>query len=312
MTVFGAGAADTGRVDVRHVLCPVDLSETSRRALNHARALASWYDATLTVLEVIWAGLPPIALPATVTANSRHTFLTPDERAQFETELKAFCAEAGEGAECDTKIVEGAVLPAIVAAARDLPADLIVLGTHGMTGFDKLLLGSVTDKVLRKAPCPVLTIPPSALVVSRDGRYRTIVCALDFSPASRHALRYALSLAQETQAALLLVHVVEWPWSDGAAAEPEAAADFRRSREEEADRYMRGLLPASARDWCRPEMVTSFGSAHEQIVRIASDRRADLIVLGVHGRSALNLAVFGSTANQVIRHSQCPVLTVRL
>ena len=306
-----SAAVPGSRVTIRRVLCPVDRSETSRRALCHARALADWYAAHLSVIEVIWAGLPPVSLPAAVTSDFERSFLTPEERAQLETELRTFCTAAGEPASTDAQIVEGAVVPSILRTAAALPADVIVLGTHGLSGFDKLLLGSVTDKVLRKARCPVLTIPPSARLLTGQDRYRTIVCAVDAAPAARHAVDYALSLAQEAQASLLLVHVVEWLWPEGDVTEIAAATEFSRVRTEAATRLLDHLIPADARAWCHPETIVAYGRAHEEITRIANERSADLIVLGAHGRSPLTLAVFGSTTNQVIRHAPCPVLTVR-
>jgi nucleotide-binding universal stress UspA family protein len=184
------------------------------------------------------------------------------------------------------------------------------MGTHGRSGFDTLLLGSVTDKILRKATCPVLTIPPTASVISRDGRYKTILCAVDFSPASVRGLDYALSLAQETDAAITLAHVIEWPWTTGRPL-TATEAGYRQAAHDKALLDLRQAIPPDVYDWCRPDVELGEGRAHEEIVRMARDRQADLIVVGVHGRSALGMAVFGSTANQVIRHAACPVLTVR-
>jgi nucleotide-binding universal stress UspA family protein len=301
----------SSRITVRRILCPVDLSETSKRALGHARALATWYDAELTVLEVVWAALPPIALPGAAYGGSSEPLLTPTERARFEAELDSFAGEHAGSPRVELRVTEGPVVPTILKTSRDVDAGLIVLGTHGTGGFDRVLLGSITDKILRKATCPVMTIPPSASSAPRGGRYRTIVCAMDFSPAATHALRYALSLAQDTEANVALVHVVEWP--DETPDDDERGADrrFREALEARKTQDLLAAVPADARDWCKPEAVITHGRAHEAIVSFAADRGADLIVLGVHGRSALNLAIFGSTANQVIRHATCPVLTVR-
>jgi nucleotide-binding universal stress UspA family protein len=299
----------SARVAVRQILCPVDLSETSQRALGHARALATWYDADLTVLEVVWAALPPIALPGAAYGGSSEPLLTPTARAQFQVELERFAGENAGSPRVELRVSEGPVVPTILKTASDIGAGLIVLGTHGIGGFDRVLLGSITDKVLRKATCPVMTIPPTASVMASGGRYRTIVCAMDFSPASRNALRYALSLAQETDASLLLVNVVEWPkdWLD----ERGVDTSLQQSIEAAARRDLQAAIPAEALNWCKPEALVVNGRAHEAIVTVASERQADLIILGIHGRSALNVAIFGSTANQVVRHASCPVLTVR-
>lgn len=298
------------RVSIRHILCPVDLSETSERALVHARALAAWYAADITVLEAIWAALPPIALPAALSSGSETPLLAPAVRQDFERELELFCKDGGKEPPRQARVIEGPIVPTILEAASALPADLIVMGTHGRSGFDRLLLGSVTDKILRKATCPVLTIPPTASVVSKNGRYKTILCAVDFSPSSFRGLDYALSLAQETEAAITLAHVIEWPWTTG---RPLTATEdgYRQAARDKALLDLREAVPPDVYDWCRPDVVLGEGRAHEEIVRMARDRQADLIVVGVHGRSALGMAVFGSTANQIIRHAECPVLTVR-
>jgi nucleotide-binding universal stress UspA family protein len=202
----------------------------------------------------------------------------------------------------------------IVRLAGELPADLIVMGTHGLSGFERFMLGSVTEKVLRKAPCPVLTVPraidPDLLPTVL---YRTIVCGIDFSRPADRALQYALSLAQESGGRIVLVHALEW----FAEEEPRLSAhfnvsEFRRSLEADARSQMASLVPEAARTWCEPEPLIVHGKAYRELLRIAADRRADLIVLGVRGRSVADLAFFGSTAQHVLRQATCPVLTVPL
>ena len=115
------------------------------------------------------------------------------------------------GAAIECVAVEGNVAPEIVRLARELPADLIVMGTHGRTGFDRLMLGSVTERILRKAPCPVLTVPrraPDAVPVG-PVLFKRILCAIDYSPSAMKALTYATSLAEQAGAHLTAVHVLE-------------------------------------------------------------------------------------------------------
>jgi nucleotide-binding universal stress UspA family protein len=187
------------------------------------------------------------------------------------------------------------------------------MGTHGRTGFDKFVLGSVAEKVLQKATCPVLTVPPHNVATPRSPQaFRTILCAVDFSPASLRALQYALSLAEESGKRLVLLHVFDWPTDRPMipGLGPEASAE-RRHNEEAALRELRAAVPAEARLWCNCVELTAIGRPHEEIVRVAGDQQADLIVLGVHSRSGVELALFGSTTNQVVRRATCPVLTIR-
>jgi nucleotide-binding universal stress UspA family protein len=294
------------------ILCPVDLSETSSRALDQAIALARSCKARLTILEVSWAGLPPIAYPGSATGAST-PLLLPHQLEELREELRRF-AERGTaaGVTMDLQIREGAVVPMILDEARTIGADLIVIGTHGRSGFDHLLLGSVTEKVLRKAECAVMTVPPGDRTAKPAPAAHTIVCAVDFSPASIKALDYALSLAQERSATLALIHVFDWPPDRPIPRgfELETVA-YRGKAQDDTRAQLHALVPDDARAWCRTEELVTIGRPHEEIVRLARDRDADLIVMGVHGRSSLNLALFGSTAHQVVRHASCPVVTVR-
>jgi len=305
-----APAPQTGsRISIEQILCPVDLSDVSREALNHARAFAEWYRAAVTVLQVVWSGLPPIAFPGAISSGGSVPVLTDKQRTNVLAGLSTFAGDTRRAGE-QLRIEEGPILPAILRTAQELPADLIVLGTHGLSGLDRFLLGSVTDRVLRTAPCPVLTIPPRRTGAPGDvSRYRTVLCAVDFSPPSLAGLHYALSIAQETNALLLVAHVVD------RAAQRAARHDDPVARSQdvlaETVRQLRATIPDDVRDWCTPEEIAVGGRPHEQIVALAETRGADIIVMGVHGRSAANLRLFGSTTNQVVRHSSCPVLTVR-
>jgi nucleotide-binding universal stress UspA family protein len=207
---------------------------------------------------------------------------------------------------------DGPIVQEILRIAVELPADLIVMGTHGLSGFERLLLGSVTQKVLRKAPCPVLTVPRLTTGGAAHGvTFKTMVCAVDFSDASRRALDYAFSLAQEAGGRLLLLHALEGL----PEARPALTAQFdvqkvRRGPAEDAQEHLEALVPDHARAWCEAEAIVRYGKAYREVLRVAADRHADLIVLGVQGRGAIDLTLFGSTTQHVIREATCPVLTV--
>jgi nucleotide-binding universal stress UspA family protein len=208
-------------------------------------------------------------------------------------------------------IQSGRAAAQIVECAALLPADVIVIGTHGASGFEHLLLGSVTEKVLRRAKAPVLTVPPLARTTSQLP-YRRILCPVDFSESSLAALDFAFSLAQESNAELTLLHVFEWPAEDVPIdTPPSRVPESRQEIEREAMTRLNDLVPASVRDWCRPATRVSHGKAYREILGVATEDRADLIVIGVHGRNAVDLMLFGSTTNQVVRRATCPVLTIR-
>ena len=216
------------------------------------------------------------------------------------------------GQSVEIVVREGNAAKEIVLLAEQLPADLLILGTHGRSGFERLFLGSVTEKVLRTAHTPVLTIPPP---VTQPGGalYKTILCPLDFSDASIRALEYALSLAQEADARLILLHVVESLLAGGGASEMErvSVAEFYQYLEEEAAALLKSVVPEQARVWSRPEERVTRGRAYREILKIAKDEEVELIVMGVQGKGALTRLVFGSTTHHVIREAGCPVLTIR-
>lgn len=293
-------------VQIQKILCPVDQSEASGRALDYALMLSRWYDASLTAVEVAWAGLPSVSTVAP-------TVLTPEYLQESAEALQRFVgARAGDVA-VTTKLVHGQVVANVIDEARSLPADLIVLGTHGRGGFERFMLGSVTEKVLRKAPCPVLTVPPAAPGAPDVPQpFKAIICAVDFSPSSLTALEYAVLLAGESGKRLILLHVFDW---DEERVVPDLFDQQTSAMREEHRRTtlerMRALVPDSTRVWCECRELTATGRPHEKVVEVASDEGADLIVMGVHGRRIANLLLFGSTTNQVVRHAACPVLTVR-
>jgi len=178
--------------------------------------------------------------------------------------------------------------------------------------------GTPRVRVVRTAPCPVLTVPPHAQVTSRLP-FRRLMCAVDFSDWSLTALALAFSLARESNAAVTIVHVIEWPWQEPPPPQlselpPEQAtalAEYRRSLEQSATARLEALTRDAVLDRCATALRVVHGKSYVEILRIAAEDKADLIVMGVHGRSAADLMLFGSTTSQIVRRATCPVLTLR-
>jgi nucleotide-binding universal stress UspA family protein len=297
------------------ILCPVDLSESSRGALGYAIALASQYAARLRVLEVVSnPSLPPAMTPPAIAG------LTLEMRKTLLEEIERFVEPAlASGVPTDARLEEGYVVAKILEEAGSLPADLMVMGTHGRSGFDRLVLGSVTEKVLRKAECPVLTVPPlSRHAADMPLRFHTILCAVDFSEPAARGVEYAVSLAGHAAARLVLISVLDWPVNEMAPGGAELSTrlstlePFRREWEAHAAAELRRAVTTAAHGTTPAEEVVAVGKPSREILRVATEIGADLIVMGVHGRGALERAMLGSTTHQVIRHATCPVLTVRL
>ena len=300
-----------------HILCPVDFSEVSAHALEQATVVAGRYHAKITVLYVYTPALP--AVSESFGASMPADRVDSAAIQQLQETARSFAGPAIEAkGQVDVIVDVGHPAQQILARAAALGADMIVMGTHGASGFQHLMLGSVTEKVLRKASRPVLTVPPRAHVPA-SLPFRRILCPIDYSNSSRSALEWTWSLAKESQAAVTLLHVIEWPWEEPPAPhleelprrEAQKLAEFRRELETTSLAELESLVPLDARARRPAACLVRHGKAHREVLAAAAACQADLIVMGVHGRNVIDLSFFGSTTNQVVRAASCPVLTVR-
>jgi nucleotide-binding universal stress UspA family protein len=163
----------------------------------------------------------------------------------------------------------------------------------------------------------VLTVPPRARTTSTP--FMRVLCPVDFSAPSLAALQMARSLAGEPASALTVLHVIEWPWREppppSAAELPpavaEGLAEYRRYIETSAMARLEGLIQEVEAGGLVPVPLVRHGKSYVEILRVAAEERADLIVMGVHGRNVFDMTLFGSTTNHVVREATCPVLTLR-
>jgi nucleotide-binding universal stress UspA family protein len=295
------------RTSIERILCPIDFSDTSHHALAHAAAIARWYEARLTMLYV-FVSLPAMDVPPLV--------LDEEDRARLVAQMREFACIVPRDVSVDYQVQEGRLVhEALVRQASAGHTDLLVLGTHGRSGFEQLFLGSVTEKVMRTVTCPTLIVPPRAPDIAPGApvTFRRILCPIDFSDSSLGALEYAINMAEEADAHLTVLHVSEVPAA--VAQEPFALdVDFegiRAASASDALRKLHDLIPDEARAYSTVDTAVVEGRAYREILRKAVEKEADLIVMGVHGRGALDLLLFGSTTHHVIRASTCPVLIVR-
>jgi nucleotide-binding universal stress UspA family protein len=293
---------------IRRILCPVDCSDFSRHALDHAVALARHHDAALTVLYVVsplQTNYPALGVGAYVPY-----VYTVEDLKEFQRALERFVADVGYPV--TAVAVEALVVDEILKRASALPADLIVMGTHGRSGFDRLLLGSVAERVLAKAQCPVLTIPPHAAETapSADLQFRNVLCAIDFSPSSLAALKYAGRFAADG-AQLRVLHVAERlpGWQLVPAVATGAPDDPLAILQQAHDRIHQTVQSTVAGATNVRELVSE-GDAGDEILKAARSDAVDLIVMGAHAGRAGMLG-FGSTSHDVLRGATCPVLTLK-
>jgi nucleotide-binding universal stress UspA family protein len=261
---------------IRRILCPVDFTEISGRAVALAAAWARLLGAEVTALHVRLNGLDPQA-----------------------------AAWEGPG---ELAVVEGDPVARILERAAALGADLIVMGTHGRRGFDRWVLGSVTERVLHHAPCPVLAVNGRAERPDPAGRppFSRVLCADDLTPG---VLTYALRLARQAGARLEVLHAVEEVPEEGAGG----AVPFEYGPVLMAQARERLHTAVASAGQATSEVVETVvcGRAYKQILRLAAAGKADLIVMGVHGGHPINDMFFGSTTHHVVRGADCPVLVVR-
>lgn len=271
----------------------------SQRALRYALLLGRQHRADVRVVQVIDPG-GAMAVPADAIFE-----LTPELRQARLEDLGWFMAPLADPEfPVDIRLREGQVVSGILAEADDMGADLIVMGTHGRSGFERLALGSVTEKVLRKATCPVLAVPgehvgPVPLAIRR------VLCPTDFSPASDQAVTYGRFMALTSGAALWISTVIDWPFGDTHGS--DAVSQLRQSIEAEAQS---NLDAAAAPGGPPTETYVLSGTPWKAITTFARENKVGLIVIGVSGRGAVDRALLGSTTHHVVRDAPCPVLTV--
>ncbi len=286
------------------ILCPVDFSLGSQQALLLAVRLANESAAEL-VLAHVWH-VPPLAYA------DEPPFPAQMLQALIDDEQRGLAAAAAEvsrlGARrVTTKLLTGVPWAQLVDLLHDDAAfGLVVMGTHGRTGLDRVLVGSVAEKMVRHAPCPVLTVPARGQISG----FRRVLCPVDFSESSRRAVALAGQFAAGDGAGIALLHSIELPVSYSGEPHVEGFAEV-------LDRRATQLLEDWARDLRTRVSVpvttrSRIGSPGAQILAVLEDDRAfDLVVMGSHGRTGLRRALLGSVAEKVVRHARCPVVVAR-
>jgi nucleotide-binding universal stress UspA family protein len=281
----------------RNILFATDFSSAAARAVPYVRKIASRYDANLVSLHV----KPPLATPMTYAA----TWPADMERARTQdNQHRDELLGTFPGIRMQVEIVEGEIQSRLHEAIRKNNTDLVVIGTRGRTGLGKLLLGSAAEEIFRTLTCPVLTVGPHCNPAR--GNFREILYATDFTSESQIAAAYAVSLAEEFQARLVLLHVIpeKGPGDLVSASEISDAAHQLLSK----------LVPEEATAWCMPEYLVESGDPADKILETALLRESDLIVLGVKPEKGIPGAATHlpmATAHRVVSHAICPVLTVR-
>jgi nucleotide-binding universal stress UspA family protein len=290
-------------LNIQRILFPTDFSDGARQAFPQAVFLADWHDATLHVLNVI------------EDASSDPEEGSPSLPASLDALAEWLGTSAEDGSMPDLKTLSltqdqvgaGSAPERIVAYAEDMDVDLITMGTHGRRGLRRMVVGSVTEEVVRKGPCPVLTVRTSAEASPKEA-IRRVLAPVDFSEASKAAVRHAKEIALTYGAEIDLLHVVQnvaYPSAYG--FEP---ATF--SMDEVLDRTEEQLGEMARTEIGVEHVVVeaTVGDPAAGILDYVTANEVDLIVTATHGRTGFDRFLIGSVAERVLRQSPTPVFVV--
>ncbi len=301
------------RVSFQRILFATDFSEASQRAFPYAVAMARRYGSKVLIVHAL-APEPREFIPLDPTPHEI------DRRwLQAEQQMADAAKDARVKGIAHRFILEqGPVWDVLASVIQREDIDMLVVGTHGRGGVRKLVLGSVAEEVLRRAPCPVLTIGKN--VVPGSSAFRSILFATDFGAAAAKALHYAVSLAEEYGSKLILLHMVPpmpaletGPGVYGPALyAAEELTQWQAAARRESTRKLRELLPTGAKLAQEPECVVGTDSVPEGILDAAKSRKADLIVMGANRTSSAGATAHApwTVTHTVVCESTCPVLTV--
>lgn len=277
-------ATPTTPAVIKNILFATDFSPASEAVLPYARAVARCYDAQLVIAHVVAPGV--IAVEPPVVVNMLELAQQQMEQLQISEQL--------DGIRHKEVVAEGPIWETVNRLIEEHEIDLIIVGTHGRTGIKKFILGSTAEEIFRQAPCPVLTVGPEVTAQQRRSpEIKTILFATDFSEDCPGSLKQAVSMAQHTNARLLLLTVAEQPIHD-----PEAVINGLH------DKLASLVAPGTA----QIETLVEFGRPADRILDVAQQFNVDMIVLGAH-RPAMLTNRFMDIAYKVACEAPCPVLT---
>jgi nucleotide-binding universal stress UspA family protein len=297
------------RVQFKNILCATNFSDFSNLTVRFGLALAREFGARLYICHVIDLSSVAIYGEFQLDPVGQQDRIMDDAGRQLEELI-------GEQAvQWEALISVGNPADEIARAVEEKNIDLVVTATRGRTGLKRLVLGSVTERLMRMLTCPLLVLRsshPDMISMPEEGiKLDKILVGCDFSPDSDAAFEHALSLAQEFEAELHLVHVIETPvQSDFAKDQPPAGEGLSEASRSLLIEKLRGMVPEEAVHWCSPQTVLLPGHPYEELVRYAESNHIDMIVLGVRGHGLVKTLFLGSTTDRVIRRAPCPVLSV--
>jgi nucleotide-binding universal stress UspA family protein len=286
-------------IHIKNILCPIDFFPASLKAYEYALKLAAHYKAGIFALHVVSPFVPnaydfPVNLAEYTAALQKNSRL---EFARLEKQAHKLSVRF------HSDVVIGSIDVEINKALKTTKSDFVVMGTHGRRGFERWLLGSEADRMLRSCPVPLLTLSVEKGVRSAPPAIRSILMTTDFSEGSAEALKYAFSFAKECRARLTLLHVVDEVMAESSMKSSLPTIDAVRLQLEK-------LVPAGARSSSAVKTRVEVGVPYNTILAAQKSEKADLLIMNVHGKGLIDRALLGSTAERVVRAAVCPVLLI--
>jgi len=297
------------RVQFKKILCATDFSDFSNHTVNYGVALAKEFGARLIICHVIDLSSVAIYGEFQLDPVGQQSRIIEDANEQLEA------LTGDQPVEWEPLITVGKPADEIIRAVEEKDIDLVISATRGRSGLKRLILGSVTERLMLTLPCPLLVLrsPEHDFVKTPDQviRLKKILVGCDFSPDSGQALNHALSLAQEFEAELHLVNVIEPPAQPNLLKSgPSAIGKIQEDYRNLLTQKLKEMVPEEARNWCAPQTNILEGQPDEALAKYAESNDVDMIVMGIRGHGLVKTLFLGSTTDRVVRRAPCPVLSV--
>jgi nucleotide-binding universal stress UspA family protein len=298
------------RIQPRNILCATDFSYLSNYAVKYAITLAKEFNAKLYLCHVV-------DISTTAAYDEAPGLYEVQCRNAEGYGLDQLTKLVGSNQiDWEPVVITGTVADEIAQLAKHNTVDLVITAARGRSGLARLILGSVTERLMRTLECPLLAVRAAEdeISISDDSeiRFKRILVGCDFSSDSNLAFEYGLSLAQEFQSELHLVHVVAPPIYKSPPKPPaEVRTNVRQELYDQLNEKLQNMITPEIMNWCSPVTDLLAGHPHEEIVKYSTIKAIDLIVLGIRGHSLIESLFIGSTSDRVMRQAPCPVLLVR-
>lgn len=293
---------------LKNIICATDFSEFSKHAVAYGVTLAKKFNAKLYMCHVIdmsYAAIygeckDPLELEERIMGDANDS-------------LRGSIGE--DKIDWEPLISKGHTCDEITRMAAEIGVDLAITATHGRSGLKRLILGSVTERLIRTLSCPLLVVrsPKPAFVSLGNQKVKLdrILVGCDFSPDSNLSFQYALALAREFQCELHLTHVIESTMYKYILKSGLEKGQDQDALCKELNEKLKDMIPGEAYTSCTPRTELLAGQPYEEVTKYAVTHNIDLIILGVRGHSLMETFFLGSTTDRVVRQAPCPVLSVR-